>query len=166
MLNILEEKRKFQLALSSHLGKPVMTKLKLIDMPDANKRYSMYYAKLGCLLCVDDRYIVAIVQDDGYPIGTQQYISDLNWISFQTRTLDQKQVPGQIKSQDLKTTLNPVVTDKIQMVERKEDRMVYFSNTHPVQVELLFTKDYDTYAENGTIQSALETYNCVLTFTL
>ena len=40
------------------------------------------------------------------------------------------------------------------------------SKTTPLKIELLFTKEDDNYSNSGTIQSALDTYNCVLSFTI
>ena len=44
--------------------------------------------------------------------------------------------------------------------------MIYTSLEYPIMVELLFDEHTKIYAIEGTIQSALETYNSVITFTI
>jgi len=116
------------------------------------------------MLCIDDRYIVVIVEDNSFPIGHQTYLSNLDWVSFQTRTLENP--PIEMKTQTSKPKMTPVVASKIKVTEKKDDRYVYLCDNYLVRVELLFTKDDDTYADSGTIQSAIDTYNCVISFTV
>lgn len=163
-INIFQEKLSIQGAIVKYFGDAVVTKVKQTPHTHYKPSYSLYYAKIGCMLCVEDRYIIVVVEDDPYPLGSQEYLSQLNWISFQTRTIDKP--PAQLKTQQVKSVLHSLLTDRIRLTEKKQDRNVYMSHTLPVKIELLYTGEDDSYSESGTIQSALDTYNCVLTFTV
>ena len=163
-INIFQEKLKIQNSIVDYFGDTIMTKLKQSPETHNKPSYSLYYAKIGCMLCVEDRYIIAVTEQDPYNIGFQQRLSELNWISFQTRTIEKS--PGQLKTQQLKSKSSQIITDKIKSYEKREDRNVYMALNVPLKVELLYTKDDDNYSDSGTIQSALDTYNCVLTFTI
>lgn len=163
-INIFQEKLAVQRAVVSYFGDAIMTKIKQTQPTDTKPSYSLYYAKIGCMLCVEDRYIIAILESDPYPIGSQEQLSRINWVSFQTRTLDKP--PAVLKTQQLKSKMTPAITDKIKLIDARKDRNVYISNSLPISIELLFTKEDDHYADTGTIQSALDTYNCVLSFNI
>lgn len=164
-INIYQEKLIVQKAIVSYFGDLIMTKVKQIPHTPTSPSYSIYYANIGCMLCVEDRYLVVIMESDPFPIGNPEYLSQMNWISFQTRTIEN--APYQLKiQQQTKPVVTQTLLDKIQLTETKEDRSVYIASTIPVKVELLYTKEDDSYAEKGTIKSALDTYNCVITFTI
>lgn len=163
-INIHQERTNIQKAMVDYFGDVVVTKCKEIPESNISTSYSVYYARIGCLLCIDDRYIVIIVVGKSYPIGHQTYLSSLNWTSFQTRTINKP--PRELKTQTSKSKITSVISSKIKVAEKKDDRFIYFTDAAPIKVELLFTKDDDSYADFGTIQSALETYNCVISFTL
>ena len=163
-INIFQEKQSIRKSISDYFGNLVMTKLKKTDPTENKPSYSIYYAKIGCMLCVDDRYVIAIVESDPYPIGSQEYLSEMNWISFQTRTIEQPL--SQLKTQQTKSVMTRQITDKIHLQEKTQDRNVYMASTLPLKIELLYTTEDDNYSNSGTIQSALDTYNCVLSFTV
>ena len=162
-INIYQERTNVRNSLVEYFGDMIMTKVRNIS-PDINTSYSLYYARVGCLLCIDDRYIIVIIKDNMLPIGHQSYLSALEWISFQTRTID-KPIPG-LKTQTTRSKMNNIVASKIKLIDKKSDRYVYFTEDEPIKIELLFTKQDESYAEFGTIQSALDTYNCVISFLL
>lgn len=164
-INIYQERATVHKGMSDYFGDVIVTKCKEIPGTHNSPAYSIYYARIGCLLCIDDRYIVIIVEGTSYPVGHQTYLSGLNWTSFQTRTIN-KPPNKDLKTQSAKSKITPVVASKIKLSEKRSDRYVYFADSVPVKVELLFTKNDDSYAEFGTIQSALDTYNCVISFTL
>jgi hypothetical protein len=163
-INIYEERLAVQKGMVDYFGDVVVTKCREIDETDESPSYSLYYARIGCLLCIDDRYIVIIVEGKSYPSGHQTRLSTLNWTSFQTRTIDK--APKDLKTQTSKSKITSIVASKIKLSQKRDDRYVYFAENVPLTVELLFTKNEDSYAESGTIQSALDTYNCVLSFTI
>lgn len=163
-INIFQEKLAIQKSIVEYFGDAVMVKIKQIPETQTKPSYSLFYAKIGCMLCVEDRYIICVIEQDPYPLGFQQRLSEMNWISFQTRTIEKS--PGQLKTQQLKSKMTSILSDKIKLSDKRTDRNVYMAATVPLKVELLYTKEDDTYADSGTIQSALDTYNCVLTFTI
>lgn len=163
-INIYQERLNVQKSILEYFGDLIVTKLRDTPETQSSPAYSLYYARIGCLLCIDDRYLVIVVEGKSYPIGHQTYLSSLNWTSFQTRTIDK--APKDLKTQQSKSKITPIISSKIKLAEKRSDRYVYFTDNAPVRVELLFTKNDDSYAEFGTIQSALDTYNCVVSFTL
>ena len=164
-INIFQEKLAVQQAIVSYFGDLVLTKVKQTQPQNQHSpSYALYYAKIGCMLCIEDRYVIVVVEQDPYPVGSQNYLSEVNWVSFQTRTIEKP--PAQLKAQQLKSAITQTIMDKIKLYEKRQDRNVYMSSTLPLKIELLYTSEDDMYSENGTVQSALDTYNCVLTFTI
>ena len=159
----IRDKQRIYTDVANYFGNTVLTKLSSIPR---RTPIGVYYARIGCLLCDDNQYIVALVEGDNTPIGNTEMLSDLKWISFQTRMLDKLPNNSTLSSREFKSVLSrdTTLTDKIQLQERRQDRCVYHSTHYPVQIELLIEKENDTYAESGTIRSALDTYACVITF--
>jgi hypothetical protein len=150
-------KYNLQQSIVDYYGNCVMIKVR-----DYQESYSLYYAKMINLVYSDDKYIIAIVQKDYFPVGTKKHLSELNWISFQTRVIDTLSYP--VRSQNIKSKITTPVLDKIHLSQKNEDRYVYTSDSYPVEIELLLTEKDDSYASQGTIQGALDTYNCVIRF--
>ena len=78
----------------NYFGDIIFTKLNSKATSDGTV-YGLYYCKVGCMLCIDNRYLLVIVKEDTngssdneIPVGTQMYLSNLQWISFQTRSID------------------------------------------------------------------------------
>lgn len=164
-VNIFQEKVSFYNTIIKSFGDPIMTKVKQLPRPSADKPgFSVYYAKVGCLLCLDDRYIACIVDKDVLPLGSNRRLSEISWISFQTRTIDN--LPMKLKDQKIKGEHVDGLKDKIVLKQRLADRYVYYAEKSPVKIELLFDQNETTYSETGTIQSALDTYNCSISFLL
>ena len=164
--NIEYVKNDFRNSITKYFGNPVMTKLR-----ELSNGYSIYYAKVGCMLCVEDRYILCFIRNDNEEIFTNMKLSSLQWVSFQTRTIEQLEIltSDGMKKITLKTQEKPTFTDKnildkIYQTEKKSDRNVYSFDIQPVKVELLYTESDTEYSNSGTLQTALETFNCVLTF--
>jgi hypothetical protein len=162
-MDIIQDKKRVYTDVANYFGNITLTKLASIPR---QVPIGMYYARIGCLLCDDNQYIVALVEGDNTPIGNTERLSDLKWISFQTRMLDKLPNKSTLSSQEFKSVLSrdTTLTDKIQLQERREDRCVYHSTHYPIQIELLIEKENDVYSESGTIRSALDTYACVITF--
>jgi hypothetical protein len=150
-------KKEIQDSICEYYGDAIMTKVR-----DYQDTYSLYYAKMNNLVYSEDKYIIAIIENDYFSVGTKKHLSELNWISFQTRTIDTLFYP--IKSQNVRSTIKIPITDKITLLQKKEDRYLYSCKNYPVEVELLLTEKDDSYSSQGTIQGALDTYNCVIRF--
>jgi hypothetical protein len=157
--NISAEKTKIQREIASLYGDVILTKQREVG------ELSLYYARVGCMMCVDDRYVIAVVAGDHNPLKTQRRLSGLNWVSFQTRTIE-----GDIglQTRDI-PAVKPigVLASPIRAVSEKKDRKVYVCDSVPLlQIELLYAEEGDGYSDSGTVHSALETYSCVLSFTI
>ena len=155
-MNIQQEKERIYKAFSDYYGNPYFVKGKEVN------NYSLYYARKECLLCIDNQFLIVVVNRDYNSIGESERLSNLKWVSFQTRTMEK--APVSLKSHDVKSILNNDINEKITLVEKTQDRCVYQPDYSPLKIELMFDEDYSNYSGTGTIKSSLETYNCVITF--
>jgi len=184
-------------SLVEYFGDVVMTKLNSKSTSDGSV-YGLYYCRVGCMLCVDNRYLLVIVkesdsnssrnnnQSDGsdIPVGTQMYLSNLHWISFQTRSIDEFETVNpsdiKIKQQNVKNNRNAIVDMEMKMSEELNDRVRYECSEHyPITVDIMKKKSrekniYDMmdgyekeyYTPICSLQTLLESYQCVLTINL
>ena len=142
-----------------YFGDIVMTKKSI------NNEYSVYYSNIGCLLCLDNRYLVAITQNDDFPINYSCKLSELSWVSFQTRIFDK--IGFRLKQQQIKQLkVSRLLLSKIEKVDETKTKSVYMSHDVPLKIELLKENEIDKHSETGTIKIALDTYACVLSFIL
>lgn len=135
---------------------PKMTKIKNVN------KYSMYITKIHALLGIEFRYLIIFVKGDEYSLGTEKLLSELHWISFQTRTLTDEHnipyhtyIPRRIPALDKKITLN----------SKDNHQYKYAVDYLPIEITLLpkSTKGMD-YQSTGTVVTALETYYTVVSF--
>ena len=144
-------------AFVNYFKDPVMVKIKNVD------KYSMYMIKNYCLLSKECRYMVALVPKDGYDVGYKQSLSNLRWVSFQTRTLD--------ADHDLPPhSYNPIrggpLDVEIVRIKTDEKASTYSCKKFPFTVTLLHTKNnLNEYTEKGTIVTALETFQTIVALT-
>jgi hypothetical protein len=147
------------------------------------KSYSIYYAKLDCmLLCNDKRYLIAIVPYDMTLGGNEMKLSNLKWVSFQTiifiqdpvfkikRLTEQGEhtIDLELKGQNYNVNDNTFVKSIIEIESRKDDKSIYIATKYPLLQIALFNNKKNggknEYANKTTIASALETFTCVLSF--
>ena len=108
--------------------------------------YGIYYCKVGCMLCVDNRYLIVMVKDDEeIPVGTSIYLSNLNWASFQTRSIDDFETVNphniKLKQQLLKSNRNTIIDIEMKMVHELKDRVRYeCSENYPILVDIMKKK--------------------------
>ena len=140
-----------------YFNNPQMGKVKNTD------GLSMYACKTTCLLINKCRYLIALVPQDQYEVGTRFSLSDLNWTCFQTRVLVGKfDVPVHFFQTEVKAPFDS------EIYEESKD----FSTTNYtcpalcLKVTLLHTKKENLweYSPKGTLSTALETYQTVITF--
>ena len=157
-MNIQREKQDVRDSIAQYYKGIVMTKGK------SNSEYDIWYARIGCLLCVEDQYLVVISPAvNSLPINTMMPLEKINWDSFQTRTITKS--PIRLRSQDINGREEDIVLkDEIYFIDQTEDRFIYGSKNFPLKIELLKDKNGTVYNEKGTIKTALETYQCVITF--
>jgi len=183
-------------SIVDYFGDVVFTKINSKSTSDGTN-YGIYYCKIGCMLCVDNRYLIAIVKEetnshnfynDHYyeeketiPIGSQIYLSNLQWNSFQTRSIDDFESINphniKLKQQNVKNNRNVIVDLEMKQSNETQDRVVYdCSENYPIVVDIMKRKSkeksiYDQmngyeneyYSEKCSLQTLLESYQCVLT---
>jgi hypothetical protein len=138
-----------------YFGDPIMTKIKNIE------NYTMYICKIHAILGIEYRYLIIFTPQNNNPIGKTEKLSNLEWISFQTRTLQDDHdlqyhtyIPRRI----------PDLDKKIQLKDKTDTSYVYSVSELPIQIILLpKTKDMD-YSQSGSVVSALETYQTLINF--
>ena len=157
---ISQQRRQVYEAILSTFPSYVLTKT------DQFKNYGVYKAPLHCLLCVGVRIVVAVVKNDGEPIGTQKPLSTLPWDSFQTRTLEDDNVCRKFRMESF-PYLPPtggILTDPIKMERETNSSYIFKCDNLPLMVEVLKSNKINSMAQSGTLWSALELFNTVLTW--
>lgn len=142
--------------MSVYFDNPKMTKIR--DIPEP--RVSVYMAKTSAMLGIEHRYIVAICPIDIKGVGSQEYLSNLLWISIQTRTLsDNHNIPVHNYIPRKLPELNKKITRRIDSTD-----YLYDVDDLPINITLIpKTKGLD-YSSSGTVVIAIETYSTIITW--
>ncbi len=164
-MNIAKQKENVYEIFNKYYSGLVLTKVSETQEKDSNPSYSLYYAKACGMLCVENMYIVVVIEYDFNRIGTSVALKSLKWISFQTRTLNTPPIVRLIPT-SFKTIIDPQMQEKIKIAGKKSDRFIYLAERLPLRIELLLNEHQNSYSDNGTIESALQMFNCVVTLTL
>lgn len=142
--------------IDSYFNHPTMYKIKNTD-----GKYSVYMSKTYCLLSKECRYLVAIVALNYMPIGGIEKLENLQWISFQTRTLEDNHDLPPHNYQAKRDGFLKKVIDKI---TNTDGYSLYSCSELPIQVTLLHTKAGSSdYKPKGNVIAALETYQTIIT---
>jgi hypothetical protein len=138
-----------------YFNHPKMTKIR----DDGN--YSIYMTKTYCLLSNEYRYLVAIVPKDTIPLDKTEKLSELPWVSFQTRTLP---VNHKISPHSYTPTRTGFLGKIIDRTVKQENSSTYSCPELPITITLLYPKNNGIeYQNKGTILAALETYQTIIT---
>jgi len=150
--------------LSDSFRNPYMKKVNEV------KGLSIYKARVNNMLIASQpHYIVAIVPRDNYPIFQTRKLSDLKWVSFQTR-----QVPKNEKDEDIdsipscemppQTTKEPLLGDSIVKISQTEEQIEYISKTLPCSVVIIPQGQNKSakFQENSNFYKALMYFNTVV----
>lgn len=143
--------------ISNYFNNPLMSKVKDVS------NYSMYISKVHCLLRKDYRYIICFVPVDKYNVGNKLHLSDLHWISFQTRTLTETY--EELPYHKYKPIRNNFSNIEIKILEKDNSKFTYTCKDLPINITLLTPNKSSFYQDKGCIAAALETYNTILNFT-
>jgi hypothetical protein len=144
-------------SFTSYFDNPVMYKIKNID------GFSMYMAKIYCMLGNTFRYLIIFVKQDLNANNSNQHMKNLEWVSLQTRTLDENHV---LKPHAYTASRHNVLNQSILLKDRTEEESTYECDLFPLTISLLHTKKGSKYQyqAKGTIVSALETYQTIIVF--
>ena len=142
--------------ISSYFDNPIMTKVK------SDKGLAFYAVRTTSLMLKDSRYLIALLPEDGVPLGQKTPLASLNWVSFQTRTL----------SEDWKVPIHRY-SDKeegpwdipISLHHKDANYNYYYRCRLPIEIELITPRtSFPNYPQTGTIAKALETFQTVIAF--
>lgn len=144
-------------AFVEYFANPSMTKMK--DIND----FSMYIARVYAILGIEYRYIIVFVKRDEFPLGSTKLLSNLSWVSLQTRSLPEEH---NLSSHSYIPKRLPNLDKKISLIRKDEKQYLYHVDQLPISIVLLPTKknrDFE-YATTGSVTTALESYQTIVTF--
>jgi hypothetical protein len=153
--SLLTNTSEIQELICDYFDNPIMTKIKNTD------NQTIYMAKIKTLLLNKQRYLVASVPLNKFNIGDKKNLQNLNWQSFQTRTLDNnyniEKHTYQVNYKNLKQTIS--------IVNRNDKITEYICNELNIKIYLIHKKKNNLYeySDKGNLKAALETYNTIIT---
>jgi len=130
-------------------------------------RYGVYKTRLNSFTSSDNNIIIAIVEDDVNPLGTNKLIDSLEWVSFQTREMknSKKDLNGfNLQYQNYMIKNDSILHDRIKMVNETPVKYIYRAENLPLKVEILKLREDSEFSSEGTIWSALEVYSTIVSF--
>jgi hypothetical protein len=140
---------------TDYFENPTLTKVKDVE------NYSMYAVKIHALLGIENRYIIVFLHRDQNLNGAQEKLANLTWLSLQTRDLPD----------EYKVTIHSYIPRRTHIDQRitlkntVNRSYIYNVANLPIQITLLPAKNKNIdYNSNGSVTSALETYNTIVTF--
>ena len=145
-------------AFCDYFNNPIVTKIKNVE------QFTVYMVKIFSMIGNAYRYLVLFVNRDYNNIGFKQPMKNVEWISLQTRTLeDFHDIP--VHKYRAVTNI-PELKQSLHIKTRDEKQSIYECENFPLVVTLLHTrKNYIMqYPNNGNIASALETYQTIFNF--
>lgn len=151
------EKNKVFESFVEYFNNPLMVKIKNVS------NFSMYCVKIYAMLGNAYRYLIVLTERDFEEIGFKKHLKDIEWVSLQTRTLQEKHI---VPTHSYQNNLKPPLNDKIIVQTRTEDSSTYKSENLPLVITLLNTRKNNKhqYSPSGTIVSALETFQTIINF--
>jgi hypothetical protein len=148
--------------ITNYFDNPKM--IKLYDTDKGVDSKSIYACKIYSLLSIDNRYIIAVTKKDTLPINFNVYLKDLYWECFQTRSI--RDYPYRFDtSHKYSIKKSKEYTIPFHVRSRTKDSSEYTSNEMNILISLLNSgKSIYTFGNEGTLVSALETFNTIITF--
>lgn len=142
---------------SDYFSNPVVTKIKNVHT------YSVYMTRIHSMIGKDYRYLVLFLHHDNDPNGSQKNMAECEWISLQTRTLEDIH---NLKHHSYEVKSTPTLSKKIQVTSRNEQHSTYRCDDYPITVTLLHTRKNNKYQYQpiGTLISAIETFQTIIRF--
>jgi hypothetical protein len=151
--------------IAQYYDHPLLTKVE--DQPSQGTHvspgqpsYSIYMGQFQTLLMNEYRYLIAIAPRDLNFIGTTQYLEQIPWVSFQTRTLTENHHLPILSYHPKTTGTFHIVIDRITATDSDS---TYSAGPFPATITLLVRPDQMYhYPEQGTLSAALETFETIL----
>lgn len=141
---------------TSYFNNPQMTKIKNVN------NYSMYMTKIHAILGIEFRYLIVLCIQDGQPNGVKKFLSEIEWDSLQTRTLQEDHNHLPPHSYIPKRLLG--LDNKIRLTGRDEKQYSYLVEKMPLKITLLTKSKNIDYNSTGSVVNALETYQTIVSF--
>jgi hypothetical protein len=138
-----------------YFNHPTLYKIKDIDI-----KFSLYMVKTYCLLNTQCRYIIMIVPFDTNSVNFPLKMRDVDWVSLQTRELSENH---KIPSHNYQPSSFLPLNKKIERIEQNESMSTYICKDYPLTIKLLQKKGMNEFQSKGTIITALETYQTIIT---
>jgi len=148
-------------AFDDYFEHPILTKVKDVE------KYSMYMTKLYCLLNNECRCIIIFVDKDNNPIEHNDNLINLNWVSFQTRTLPSEDYHTfKFKNHSYTPKPKGVLLSNIKRKDISKEASIYDCEELKLTVTLLHTEKNtkEVYQNKGTVIASLETFQTIITF--
>ena len=144
-------------AFYEYYNNPELTKIKNVNT------FTMYMTKIHAMLGNAFRYLIVFVPRDVNSFGTTKHMSDLDWVSLQTRTLEDHH---KLPSHSYQVRKTPELSQKITIDTQNEQQSTYNAEKFPLTITLLHTRKNNSYQyqPTGTIVSALETFQTIINF--
>jgi hypothetical protein len=132
-----------------------------------NPKLSIFKAVIDPLTSSPDvKYIVAIVPTRfSEPLGSVVPLSNLDWINFQTRSTmkPSDEFNGyKLRPQQYSIPKQSVLHSRIKCEHEDDKKWTYKSANVPVTVEIIIQKENESFAQEGTIISALELFQTII----
>lgn len=144
-------------AFTDYFNNPTMVKIKNVE------NFSMYMVKIHAMLGNAYRYLIVFIPGDFESIGTKKSLQNCEWVSLQTRTLEDQH---RIQPHNYQKGLRPPLNQQIKIHDRSMERSLYKAESFPLDITILHTRKnhLHQYHPTGTIISALETFQTIITF--
>jgi hypothetical protein len=151
------EKDSVYMIFTDFYNNPGMTKTQ------ETKTQSVYMTRIHSLLSNTYKYLIAMVPKDSSSLGVEKDMVNLKWNVFQTRSMKDKR---KLKPHHYMPARGTALDAKITRTEETKESSTYSVNNLPIKITLLNTADMShDYHANGSVLSALETFQTVVTFT-
>jgi len=136
--------------------------IKVQKVRDDNN-FSIYMARLPCLLLNEQRYLVLMAPRDNYPPSHVKPMEEVRWVSLQTRTLTGDY--SHVIEQNYELKRNGMFEKPVLLQSRSKEITIYEMGDLPLTVSLLHVRggEYE-YPNEGTLNSALETFRTIVQF--
>jgi hypothetical protein len=130
---------------------------------------SIYKAKVESMLVASSmKYVVVISVQDNTPIFQKKKLSQINWVSFQTRQLPKNHIDKSLYNlPEINSNyyeIPPLLKDKITKIDTYDDRVEYISSNIPIKILLLTENSEKGLAmkNDSTIERALSYFNTII----